>query len=370
LTNGLSHHLNQNGRRQRPDSENSDVDVVGCDADDVIVPTAAKRQRLLNGPVNPAHARMNGHSLHHNSSQISPPLSENSLGRNQQHPSCDSKPAAAVSNVMTSESSASKPPPGRRKTRASRGGPGLPAGGGGGGSSATLADQTDILKHQMQNVRRVRTTQELVQELAMMRSTSPGLPPSNRSSLTAEDANHMTTGQEPKASSSTVVEETREELMSRFFDSQDGSGGGSRQQQKHSDLSPPTSLGVPSPPSEPPAAAGTGKKDSADEILAQLPPIDPSAILAQMARDYEMEDGDEEEEEDDGLEVEGLIPAKKPDPVMITDEMVAKLNGEDQTESFNGNFGHDGDFKEWHEVVSKTTVNGDLIHILPYSVID
>jgi hypothetical protein len=41
-----------------------------------------------------------------------------------------------------------------------------------------------------------------------------------------------------------------------------------------------------------------------------------------------------------------------------------------QHESVNGNFNHDGAFKEWHEVVTKETVNGDLLYILPYSVID
>jgi len=55
--------------------------------------------------------------------------------------------------------------------------------------------------------------------------------------------------------------------------------------------------------------------------------------------------------------------------VAVTSSDVTRFNDE-PTESFNGNFGHDGDFKEWHEVVSKTTLGGDLIHILPYSVID
>ena len=60
---------------------------------------------------------------------------------------------------------------------------------------------------------------------------------------------------------------------------------------------------------------------------------------------------------------------KRPEPAAVTSSDVRRFNDE-PTESFNGNFGHDGDFKEWHEVVSKTTLGGDLIHILPYSVID
>ena len=161
-----------------------------------------------------------------------------------------------------------------------------------------------------------------------------------------------------------VEEETREELMNRFFDSQDGT---SRKSSAKDALSPPTSLGVPSPPSEPPLMASLSsaskKEDSVEEVMSRLPPIDSEAVLAEMAAEGE------EEEEDDGLEMEGLIPVKIPDPVSVTDEMVAKLNSS-QTESFNGNFGHDGEFKEWHEVVSKTSLGGDLLHILPYSVID
>jgi len=62
-----------------------------------------------------------------------------------------------------------------------------------------------------------------------------------------------------------------------------------------------------------------------------------------------------------------LIPVKKQE-IEITDEMVNKYN--EQLENINGNYGHDGEFKEWHEVVSKPSAEGDLLHILPYSVID
>ena len=30
----------------------------------------------------------------------------------------------------------------------------------------------------------------------------------------------------------------------------------------------------------------------------------------------------------------------------------------------------EGNFKEWHEMVAKETKDGELLHILPYSVID
>ena len=100
--------------------------------------------------------------------------------------------------------------------------------------------------------------------------------------------------------------------------------------------------------------------------MAKLPPIDVEAVLAEMAREAEMEP---DLDSDDDMEMEGLIPVKKPEPKTVTEDLVERLH-QGQTESFNGNFAHDGDFKEWHEVVSKTTLGGDLIHILPYSVID
>ena len=102
-------------------------------------------------------------------------------------------------------------------------------------------------------------------------------------------------------------------------------------------------------------------KESAEDVIARLPPIDRASILAEMER--EMQEEEEEEEQD----IEGLIPVKRQE-VEITEEMVDKYN--EQIENINGNFGFDGEFREWHEVVSKPTAEGDLLHILPYSVID
>jgi len=103
-----------------------------------------------------------------------------------------------------------------------------------------------------------------------------------------------------------------------------------------------------------------GAKESAEDVIARLPPIDKASILAEMEKELL----EEEEEEQD---IEGLIPVKKQE-VEITEEMVDKYN--EQIENINGNFGFDGEFREWHEVVSKPTAEGDLLHILPYSVID
>ena len=85
------------------------------------------------------------------------------------------------------------------------------------------------------------------------------------------------------------------------------------------------------------------------------------------------EDSGEDEEADD-LEVEGLIPVKRSQSaakaeVEVTDEMVEELHDKPM-ENFNGNFDHRGEFKEWNEVVSKETTQGDLLYVLPYSIID
>lgn len=307
LKNG--HHQVNGLKRPRHEAEadNSDVDVVEVDDDDVdsvqVAPPAAKKQRI-NGYHGPA--------IH-----------------------CDT---SNNKSVMSSESPSVRPTPGRRKTRSQQ------------RTAPTLNEQTDLLKQQMQvaqGVRgqRVKTTQELVQELSMKRVTSPGMP------------NHQA-APPPKSSAIVDTQETQEQLMNRYFESQNG--GGKR------DRSPPTSLGVPSPPSEPTTTSAANRPETVEDIMAKLPPIDVEAVLAEMAREAEMEP---DLDSDDDVEMEGLIPVKKPEPKTVTEDLVERLH-QGQTESFNGNFAHDGDFKEWHEVVSKTTLGGDLIHILPYSVID
>ena len=249
----------------------------------------------------------------------------------------------------------------------------------------------------------MKTTQELVQELALRSSTPTG--PVKTSS-----------------GSSHLVNETKTELMNRFFESQNGNGNN-----QHSDvLSPPLSDGPPSPTL---AKSGqnlaknatstndsNNKVQSVEDILAQLPPIDTAAILAEINSEI-MQNPDENSSNHDGEnndfnsdvnndnsdvdmatesdqeEIEGLIPipvtkkslkktrqsknakarensnSKKKLSKGVEAALVDELHA-GQHESVNGNFNHDGAFKEWHEVVTKETVNGDLLYILPYSVID
>ncbi|XP_049952797.1 uncharacterized protein LOC126469686 isoform X1 [Schistocerca serialis cubense] len=76
------------------------------------------------------------------------------------------------------------------------------------------------------------------------------------------------------------------------------------------------------------------------EIMSRLPPIDASAVCREEISpsvhcDYQAED---------------------------------LLDGE--IDGVTGNVSHDGKFREWHECVSRTTAAGELLHILPYTIID
>lgn len=91
----------------------------------------------------------------------------------------------------------------------------------------------------------------------------------------------------------------------------------------------------------------------------RLPIINASEVLASYVPS---------EDEDSDLEVEGLIPALK-QPPDTSSEMLEQLHV-GKKECLNGNFNHEGAFREWHEVVTKTTLNDDLLPILPYCLIE
>jgi len=276
-----------------------------------------------------------------------------------------SPPVNNMIDTPISSNSSAKPPPGKRKTRGQR--------------RSEDERHDDILKQQMQSATRsgilskVRTTQELVQELTHSRLSSPSL-----TSARHEPANLV--------NDVTQLNETKTELMNRFFDSQNHPTNAISS--ADTVLSPPDSIeaGRANSPdallnnrshrsssisqsesatpidggaAPTPDLVGDGTRECAEDVIARLPVIDRASILAEMERQMQ-----EEEEEQD---IEGLIPVKKQE-VEITEEMVDKYN--EQIENINGNFGFDGEFKEWHEVVSKQTAEGDLLHILPYSVID
>lgn len=89
---------------------------------------------------------------------------------------------------------------------------------------------------------------------------------------------------------------------------------------------------------------------TAEEILTRLPPLDVNSIK-----------WDE-------------TPVSSPEPHEVTSEEIDRVLN-DHIEGINGNYDERGEsenkvFREWHEVVSRTSYNSELIHILPYVVID
>ncbi|KAJ9587188.1 hypothetical protein L9F63_019268, partial [Diploptera punctata] len=93
---------------------------------------------------------------------------------------------------------------------------------------------------------------------------------------------------------------------------------------------------------------------SVEDILAQLPPIDPEAICW----------------DDEPQDVSSEMPVKRE----VTEEMVERWHTQ-HIEGLNGNIDEgakpgENIFREWHEPVSKRSYRGELLHILPYVVID
>ena len=96
--------------------------------------------------------------------------------------------------------------------------------------------------------------------------------------------------------------------------------------------------------------------ETVEDLLAKLPPIDPSAVLGEW-RQHEAEE-----------EVDGLIPLMRP-KTELTQQLIKDLNN-GQLEHIGGIRDHEGEFKEWHQMTSLVSKDGELLHILPYSVID
>jgi len=213
------------------------------------------------------------------------------------------------------------------------------------------SERPDVLNKQMSVARRsgkVRTTQELVQNLGIESRSGPA--PNKLS----QSVNNL------------VPDENKMELMNRFFHSQEA--GQDEVELTHSvdeDISRPSTATGATTMSSYSATPGVSRAPSpqlttVEDVLAQLPPVDAKAVWAE----WEANKSDEEEVE----EVEGLIPELK-QQMEITKTLVNDLN-DGQLEHLGGICDYQGNFKEWHQLVSRETKDGDLLHILPYSVID
>lgn len=220
-------------------------------------------------------------------------------------------------------------------------------------------EKSNILNKQISMAKRsgkVKTTQELIQNLGIESCHSSSSPPAA-----------------PHSVNNLVPDENKEELMYRFFRSQGPENPSQAVDNEEEDeiqvvSRPGTAVGDPPSstshsavssrvvtPAPPPVAKQTA--ETIDDVLALLEPIDPAAVKA------EWEEKMLEEED-----IEGLIPVYKP-RLEITEEVIQDLN-DGQLEHIGGVRDHTGEFKEWHEMVSKETTDGNLLHILPYSVID
>ncbi|KAJ1523784.1 hypothetical protein ONE63_001616 [Megalurothrips usitatus] len=98
-----------------------------------------------------------------------------------------------------------------------------------------------------------------------------------------------------------------------------------------------------------------GSDKTVEEILLRLPPIDAESI--------EWENSES--------------PLDSPEPKTVSEDDVCRLHSE-HIEGVNGVVNHGSqtvkdegnDFREWHETVSRASYQGEMLHILPYVVID
>lgn len=221
----------------------------------------------------------------------------------------------------------------------------------------------DIVKEKIASIARtprVKTTKEL---LADLRSKSGDiLPAENQASLAnciLPGADEMTRNKSEHIAkflrsqselenddSIEILKTSREELRPSSESLPSHSSHGPAQ------TSTTSSIIAPSPaPEELP-------ERTVEDILARLPPLDIDAI--------HWEDSQSP-------------PGSPPHCKEITEEDVFRLHNE-HIEGLNGCYDHSGihnsgeegrgNFCEWHEMVSRTSYNGELLHILPYVVID
>merc|ERR1712045_671409 len=158
-----------------------------------------------------------------------------------------------------------------------------------------------------------------------------------------------------------VPKEDKSELMDRFFSSQQKSES---EEGSEPDLAsrPSTAADEASSSeessSEPSRYPTPAPRQSVEDILSQLPPIDSEKVLADLEQNLAEEEP----------EMEGLIPAFKP-RTEVTSDLVENLNN-GQLDHIGGIRDYQGDFKEWHQMASLPSKDGELLHILPYSLID
>jgi len=208
------------------------------------------------------------------------------------------------------------------------------------------ADSADVLKEKFASIARVskvKTTQELLEDIAR-RSGSPTILPVQpvaRSAVTVELPTNAVTNAAIKTERHWPTD-AKHELMAKFF-------------QSHSSATAA-------------AAAASGERninnhstnkltvnDPVSEILARLPPLDPSVALQ-----WQQQQTEEVVQDDTPSEIP-RPPAKEED--------VDRLH-RDHVDNVNGSRDWRNEFHEWHETLSVSSYQQDLLHLLPYVVID
>ena len=96
---------------------------------------------------------------------------------------------------------------------------------------------------------------------------------------------------------------------------------------------------------------------SVEDLMTKLPVIDPNVVLCEWLTENE-----------GGEEVEGVIPVRN-NKVEVTQKSIEDLNN-GQLEYIGGIKDHEGEFREWHEMTSLLSKDGEVLHILPYCIID
>nr|CAD7407756.1 unnamed protein product [Timema poppensis] len=279
-----------------------------------------------------------------------------------------------------------KPPPkkrGRKKGSTKRALANLNA------SSQPVPSVDDIVKEKIKSIARtpkVKTTQELLAGLQAKTCMSGsagderfvvGVPSSsnNKASLvncvfpdrggstyddmTRNKTEHIAKFLQSQSAIIHVDEPTLIDLTnsSSKFSNIDGNNENPTNLEKDDGISTPSRLSKEEPSSDGFGALSSMKQEeTVEEILARLPPLNI-----------------------DEIDWEDPEPATKDDEVTdtcVTEKDIERLHKE-HVNSLNGNV-HEGvtrdedddRFREWHEMVSRRSYQGDLLHILPYVVID
>lgn len=229
-----------------------------------------------------------------------------------------------------------------------------------GRKSIKKSDPHDILKEKIglattqgSGFQKVKTTQQLIEDLQAKNVVTPGslkvsTPPTAAEPFKPQTGKHRSNSSYPFPSSDAETTKAKSELMDRFLKSTSGGRAGPSilPELKYEDgdgniHDKTTRTLVNQTPSK--------VNEEINKILSVLPKVDPSVL-----------DIDNEDEE---------LPHMDEQSVEITQEDVRRV-AVDEWDYVNGMRDHDGQWQEWQDTTTRASQNGDLLHILPYVNID